>query len=150
MVSRSGYYKWLNRIGYLNRYETLHRQLDMYVKDIHAHYPSMGYRQIRDTLQLQTGWNVCDVSVWKSMRRLHIHGYIRKNKLPSRPGNEHEIHPNLLNRDFHASKPLQKVASDITYIKYRGKWFYLVCYLGQFTRHYTQTTKRGLLTTNKG
>ena len=27
---------------------------------------------------------------------------------------------------------------------------YLVIDLGQFTRNYTQTTKRGLLTTNKG
>ncbi len=27
---------------------------------------------------------------------------------------------------------------------------YLVRCLGQFTRNYTQTTKRGLLTTNKG
>mgnify|MGYP003375722754 FL=1 len=27
---------------------------------------------------------------------------------------------------------------------------YLYLYLGQFTRNYTQTTKRGLLTTNKG
>lgn len=132
MVSRSGYYKWLNRIGHLNRYETMHRQLDMYVKDIHAHYPSMGYRQVRDTLQLQTGLKVCDWSVWKSMRRLHIHGYIRKRRYPSQPGKENEIHPNLLNREFHASKPLQKVASDITYIKYRSKWFYLVCYLDLF------------------
>ena len=41
-------------------------------------------------------------------------------------------HPNLLNREFHASKPLQKVALDITYIKYRSKWFYLVCYLDLF------------------
>ena len=28
--------------------------------------------------------------------------------------------------------------------------FYLTDRLGQFTRNYTQTTKRGLLTTNKG
>ncbi len=28
--------------------------------------------------------------------------------------------------------------------------FVLVLGLGQFTRNYTQTTKRGLLTTNKG
>ena len=132
MVSRSGYYKWLNRIGHLNRYETMHRQLDMYVKDIHAHYPSMGYRQIRDTLQLQTGWKVCDWSVWKSMCRLNIHGYIRKRRYPSQPGNPHKIHHNLLKREFNASKPLQKIASDITYIKYRSKWFYLVCYLDLF------------------
>ena len=28
--------------------------------------------------------------------------------------------------------------------------FYMKGWLGQFTRNYTQTTKRGLLTTNKG
>ena len=27
---------------------------------------------------------------------------------------------------------------------------YMIGLLGQFTRNYTQTTKRGLLTTNKG
>lgn len=66
------------------------------------------------------------------MRRLQIHGYLRKSQYPSRPGTEHDVHPNLLNREFHASKPLQKVASDITYIKYGGKWFFLVCYLDLF------------------
>lgn len=66
------------------------------------------------------------------MRRLQIHGYVRKSQYPSRPGTEHDVHPNLLNREFHASKPLQKVASDITYIKYGGKWFFLVCYLDLF------------------
>lgn len=131
-VSRSGYYKWLERSGQPNRYEKAQKQSDGYVKDIHAHYPSMGYRQVRDLLQCTVGQRVCDLSVWRSMRRLHIHGYIRKSQYPSRPGSEHDIHPNFLNREFHASKPLQKVASDITYIKYRGAWFYLVCYLDLF------------------
>ena len=44
-VSRSGYYKWLSRNGQPNRYGNMQRQLDAYVKDMHAHYPSMGYRQ---------------------------------------------------------------------------------------------------------
>lgn len=131
-VSRSGYYKWLRRNGQANRYEKAQKQLDEYVKDIHTHYPSMGYRQIRDTLLLQTGWAVCDLSVWRSMRRLHLHGYIRKSKYPAQSGNENDLHPNLLNREFHAAKPLQKVTSDITYIKHGGKWFYLVCYLDLF------------------
>jgi len=131
-VSRSGYYKWTKRDGQLNRYEKAQRQLDEHVKDIHAHYPSMGYRQIRDTLLLQTGWRVCDLSVWQAMRRLHIQGYTRKSKYPPRPGNEHEIYPNLLNREFHAPFPMQKIVSDITYIKHRGKWFFLVCYLDLF------------------
>ena len=92
----------------------------------------MGYRQMRDILLLQTGWKVCDLSVWRAMRRLRVQGYIRKSKYLARPGNEHEIHPNLLNRDFHALYPLQKIISDITYIKYKGKWFFLVCYLDLF------------------
>ena len=131
-VSRSGYYKWLGRSNQPNRYERTQNILDHYIGDIHSHYPSMGYRQIRDTLLLQTGWNVCDQSVWKSMKRLHIKGYVRRRKYSSSLGNEHKIYPNLLNRSFYADFPLQKVVSDITYIKYRGKWFFLVCFLDLF------------------
>lgn len=137
-VSRSGYYKWVGRDGQANRYEQEQKQLDEYVRDIHVHYPSMGYRQIRDTLLLQTGRKVCDLTVWRSMKRLQIYGYVRKSKYPSRPGNEHDIHPNLLNRAFHADSPLQKVVSDITYIKHKGKWFYLVCYLDLFNNEILQ------------
>lgn len=131
-VSRSGYYKWLRRGNQPNRYERSQNILDHYVRDIHSHYPSMGYRQIRDTLLLQTGWNVCDISVWKSMKRLHIKGYVRRRKYSPQLGNEHKIYPNLLDRSFYADFPLQKVVSDITYIKHRGKWFFLVCFLDLF------------------
>lgn len=83
VVSRSGYYKWLGRSNQPNRYERTQNILDHYVRDIHSHYPSMGYRQIRDTLLLQTGCHVCDLSVWKSMKRLHIKGYVRRRKYSS-------------------------------------------------------------------
>ena len=79
-VSRSGYYKWLKRAGHLNRYERTHEILDNYVRDIHSHHPMMGYRQIRDKLRLEFGWIVSDPTVWKAMRRLGIHGYIRHRK----------------------------------------------------------------------
>lgn len=132
MVSRSGYYKWLSRGHEPNRYERTQKILDCHVQDIHAHYPSMGYRQIRDTLLLQTGWKVCGISVWKSMKRLGIRGYVRRRKQPAHPGCEHEVFPNILNREFHADLPLQKIVTDITYIKYKRKWFYLVCFLDLF------------------
>jgi len=131
-VSRSGYYKWLQRGEEVNRYEKTQALLDLYVQDIHAHYPSMGYRQVRDTLLLQTVWAVCDASIWKSMKRLGIKGFMRKSKLPVSVGKEHREIPNILNRGFHADKPLQKIVSDITYIKHRGRWFYLVCFLDLF------------------
>lgn len=131
-VSRSGYYKWLERNGRPNRYEKERQELDGFVRDIHSHYPSMGYRQVRDTLLLQAGLKVCDLSVWKSMRRLGIRGYMRKSRYPSASGQERREVPNVLNRRFYAEKPLQKVASDITYIKFKGKWFYLVCFIDLF------------------
>ena len=131
-VSRSGYYKWLKRTEQLNRYEKTHKILDNYVRDIHSHHPMMGYRQIRDKLCLEFGWVVSDPTVWKSMKRLGIHGYTRRCKAPSTPGLEHTRYPNILNRKFNAEKPMQKIVTDVTYIKHNGKWYYLAGYLDLF------------------
>jgi len=43
-----------------------------------------------------------------------------------------------------------KEISDLTGISVRTLHYYDEIGLSQFTRNYTQTTKRGLLTTNKG
>lgn len=131
-VSRSGYYKWLSRAGQLNRYEKTNQILDSYVSDIHAHHPMMGYRQIRDKLLLEFGWDVSDPTVWKSMKRLGIHGYIRRRKVPAATGLEHIRYANVLNREFKADQPLQKIVTDVTYIKYDRKWYYLAAYLDLF------------------
>jgi len=45
---------------------------------------------------------------------------------------EHESHPNHLNRKFRTDKPFQKIVSDITFIKHRGKWHYFSCFLDLF------------------
>ena len=97
-VSRSGYYKWIKRKGTLNRYEMQQKELDYYVADIHSHYPSQGYRTIADTLLNLYGWVVSDVSVWKSMKRIGIKGYVRKQKLPEQEGSEHLRFTNELKR----------------------------------------------------
>lgn len=129
-MSRSGYYKWLARKGELNRYEKAHKELDYYVADVHSHYPSQGYRTIADTLFNMYGWVVSDISVWKSMRRLEIKGFVREKQKDSAPsGAEHGRFPNILNRQFYAEKPMQKIVTDVTYIKYRDEWYYLACYL---------------------
>lgn len=74
-----------------------------YVLDIHSHHPMMGYRQIRDKLRLEFGWIISDPTVWKSMKRLGIHGYTRHRKTPVTGSNlEHIRYSNVLNRKFKA------------------------------------------------
>lgn len=132
-VSRSGYYKWLKRDGLLNRYEQLQNLTDSYVADLHVHNVDMGYRPIRDSLQLQFGLKLSDQTVWRSMKRLGICGYTRKRKLPTNySGMEHVRYSNILGRNFKSENPLQKIVTDVTYISYRGKWFYLAAYLDLF------------------
>ena len=120
-VSRDGYYKWKKRNGDLNRYEQAQQTLDALVSNIHAHHPIMGYRFIRDVLALQFGLRVSDPSVWKSMRRLQIHGYTRRRKAPSSGnGMEHTRYPNRLQRNLHADMSMQKVLTDVPYLKFHG------------------------------
>lgn len=122
----------MKRKGSLNRYEKKQQELDYYVADIHSHYPSQGYRSISDTLLNEYGWAVSDVSVFKSMKRLGIKGFVRKSKCSVSAGTEHNRFLNILNREFHSDKPMQKIVTDVTYIKNKGKWYYLACYLDLF------------------
>ncbi len=131
-VSRSGYYKWLKRKGTMNRYEKWQQELDYYVLDIHNHYPSQGYRSINDTLLNEYGWVVSDLSVLRSMQRLGIKGFVRKVNKPETEGNEHYKFPNILNRQFKADKPMQKVVTDVTYIYHKDRWYYFACFLDLF------------------
>ena len=132
-VSRSGYYKWAKREHQMNRYEVSRSILDTYVQDIHLHHPMLGYRSIRDFLALEFGWVVSDPSVWCSMKRLNIRGYTRrKKKNSSETGMTHTRYPDLLQRNFKTDLPLQKVVTDVTYIKFQGKWYYLAAFLDLF------------------
>lgn len=109
-------------------------ELDCYVADIHSHYPSQGYRSINDTLLNNYGIKASDIAVWKSMKRLGITGYVRKSQYPRYEGKEHFRFANILNREFNADKPMEKVVTDVTYIKHKGKWFYLACFMDLYNR----------------
>ena len=106
--------------------------MDSYVLDIHNHHPMMGYRQIRDKLCLEFGWVVSDPTVWKAMKRLGIKGYTPRRKVPVLAGSEHARYANVLNRNFRSERPMEKIVTDVTYIKHSNKWYYLAGYLDLF------------------
>ena len=66
------------------------------------------------------------------MKRLGIKWFMRAKTKPETTGSEHRVYPNILNRNFHTDTPMQKVATDITYLKWNDRWYYLAFYLDLF------------------
>lgn len=131
-ISRSGYYKWVKRKGSVNQYQKSQQILDELVMDIHKKHTTSGYRSINSRILHNTGWIICDISVLKSMQRLHIRAAGRRKKYPRAGGPEHTRFPNLLNRQFNADTPMSKVVTDITQFVYNGICYHFTCFLDLF------------------
>ena len=83
-----------------------------------------GYRRI--LLELRNrGYVINHKTVYRLMKELGIKSIIRVKKYVSYKGEQGTIAPNLLNRDFKASRPDQKWATDITEFKVRDRKLYL-------------------------
>ena len=50
-ISRSGYYKWLNRRGIKPNYIKTRESLAELIKDIHSHHSTYGYRSIAKNIR---------------------------------------------------------------------------------------------------
>jgi len=101
------------------------------VKLIYDKHPSLGYRAINAVISSKTGYSYCDLSVLKSMQRLGIKSRARKKKY-TRVGDEHKVFHNILAREFRSSRPFEKIVTDITLLRYKGKRYYFSCYLDLF------------------
>jgi putative transposase len=130
-VSRSGYYLWLKAKKQPNRYELLHKEIDDIVMQEHHQHPSYGYRSIRAAILYKMGWVLSNHSVLKSMQRLKIQSKVRPKKNYLK-GKEHPVFPNILNRQFKADRPFEKVATDICQFRNRGMRYYFAAYLDLF------------------
>ena len=122
-VSRSGYYKWLERKA---KEEVKHDELDKQIKEeyIASHRT---YGSPRITLKLiQRGTKVSPAKVARRMRRLSINALGPKRYVRTTQSNPAEpVAPNLLERDFEAEAPATKWVSDLTYFEVDRRWFYL-------------------------
>ena len=125
-VNRSGYYKWLNRD--INNYERNRRDLLALIKEEHSRHPSYGYHALAKVIRDKTGWifsdNLCHkVCKYEGIRSKCRHYQYRK------AGKEHIIYPNIIRNNWNTERPLQKIVSDMTVIKHRGKqyeWIFLL------------------------
>ena len=133
-VSKSGYYDWRTR----PESETAQRRevLKIKIKALfEANNAEYGYRRIHAAL-VRGGESVDDETVRKIMRDLDLHPCQPKpwrHSLTEQDGQAGSI-PDLVNRDFTADKPGQKMVGDITYIDTWEGWVYLATVIDCATR----------------
>ena len=88
------------------------------------HKGRYGYRRI--TLELRyRGFVINHKTVLRLMNEMRIHGKVKRVKYRSYTGQVGRIAPNLLNRNFSAGKPYNKLATDVTQFSITSGKLYL-------------------------
>lgn len=132
-VSRSGYYAWCKRGMSLGEQanEKLWRAIQAIYKEGRGYY---GYRRI--WARLRALGRKCSRN--RVARLMKKHGLQAKHKRSFRrttqSNHSYPIAPNRLARDFSATMPNQKWASDITYIATAEGWLYLAVIIDLYSR----------------
>lgn len=85
----------------------------------------MGYRQIALVLRNEHGLSLSGKTVLKLMREEQLCCKIRKKRYNSYSGEVGKVAENILNRNFYASRPRQKLVTDVTEFNVAGSKAYL-------------------------
>ena len=128
-VSKSGYYKWKNRQGVLNRYEQDRQLLTKLLSEQHKKHPSHGYHMLADDVFQVTGWIFSHNLAHKCCKYAGIQSKARKYRYKKKDDEENVEFPNEVNGNWNATSPTQIVVSDMTVIKNKGRnweWTLLV------------------------
>ena len=117
-VSTSGYYRWL-KLGKPIRYSFDDKLADMIEEIFYETYK--GYRFIRDEIIRRYGVIFNDKTIYKYMKILGLSSPKRKKKYvccTTQDPNEKAriVCDNYLARNFTASRPLEKLVTDVSYI----------------------------------
>jgi len=99
-------------------------ELKVLIKAIYDEHEGIyGYRKIRDELT-NRGYKVNHKKVQRLMKIIGIKSLVKIKKYRSYKGKVGKKAPNILNRNFQASKPNEKWVTDITEIKLFGEKLY--------------------------
>jgi len=133
LVERSGYYAWLKRK--LSKRQQANEILDEKIVSIYKKHKSR-YGAPRITDELHASGTVCGKNrVKRRMKHLGLRAKAKKKfKVTTDSKHNLPVAPNLLNRDFTASKPNQKWAGDISYIWTDEGWMYLAVVIDLYSR----------------
>lgn len=120
-MARSTFYYYLNH-PIKDKYECEKQEI---INIFNANKGRYGYRRILIVMKSK-GYAINHKTVLKLMNELNIKGKQRKNnKYHSYKGTVRKVAENLLNRDFNAEKPFEKITTDVTQFKVCGYKVYL-------------------------
>jgi transposase InsO family protein len=120
-MARSSFYYYQKQSKSPDKYKTI-KEL---IKSIYQkHKGRYGYRRITDELE-NKGIVINHKTVLRLMKLLGLKSVIRIKKYKSYKGEQGKIAPNILERNFKATAPNQKWATDITEFNVSGKKLYL-------------------------
>ena len=129
-IARSTYYYYLKH----PRGERHEKEKEEVLNIFNENNGRYGYRRVLVEMRIK-GYTINHKTVLKLMRNLGLKGKQRKNgKYRSYKGETGKIADNLLKRDFSASKPFEKLATDITEFKVLDKKVYLSPVMDLFNR----------------
>jgi len=120
-MARSTFYYHLNQIRNQDKYD----EVKMEIKQIYQlHKGRYGYRRIHLELK-NRGYAINHKTVFSLMRELELKSLIRVKKYAAYRGEQGNIAPNILQRNFKADQPGQKWVTDITEFKVKDRKLYL-------------------------
>ena len=129
-IARSTYYYYLKKQDTDKYDEVKVEMLDIY----NQHKGRYGYRRILSILR-DRGYVINHKTVLRLMNELNIKGKQRKNgKYHSYKGQVGKVADNLLNREFEATKPFEKLTTDVTEFKVCDDKVYLSPVMDLFNR----------------
>lgn len=135
-ISRAAYYKWLKHE--MPEAEIENIKLAELIKEYDERFNHiLGYRRMTSWINHFNHTNYSKKRVHRIMKKLGIHSVIRKKKKKYTYSKPDETAENLLQRDFYATAPNQKWATDVTEFKVPGdkKKIYLSAIIDLYDRY---------------
>lgn len=125
-VSRSGFYKWLNRQTFVSPKQREDEALKLKIVECHEKLKGIyGYRRVKVWLKRTYAIHMNHKRVQRLMGELGLRAVIRRKRPYYGKKEAYVISDNHLNREFTAEQPNQKWVTDITYLIFGGQRLYL-------------------------
>lgn len=125
-VSRSGFYKWLNRQTFVSPKQREDEAMKLKIVECHEKLKGIyGYRRVKVWLKRTYAIHMNHKRVQRLMGELGLRAVIRRKRPYYGKKEAYVISDNHLNREFTAEQPNQKWVTDITYLIFGGQRLYL-------------------------